>query len=63
MIEPTETVSKQDLDRFVDALIESSKLSPEELKNHPVNLPVSRPDEVKAARDMKVRWDGSTHGN
>ena len=56
MIEPTETVSRMDLDRFAEVFLESADVPEEELKKHPVNLPIGRPDDVKAARDLKVRW-------
>ncbi len=55
MIEPTETESKQTLDRFADALIkiaEEAHQSPELLKEAPHNTPVRRLDEVKAAKDL-----------
>lgn len=57
MIEPTETVSKADLDQYADILLESINVDDSELKSLPKNLPVGRIDEVKAARDMKVKWD------
>ncbi|RME86590.1 MAG: glycine dehydrogenase subunit 2 [Planctomycetota bacterium] len=53
MIEPTETESKQTLDRFAEALRkiwEEAKENPEVLKEAPHNLPVRRLDEVRAAR-------------
>lgn len=56
MIEPTETVSKQDLDRFADIMLEGADVPEVELKKHPVNLPIGRPDDVRAARELKVRW-------
>ncbi|BAB59443.1 glycine dehydrogenase [Thermoplasma volcanium GSS1] len=56
MIEPTETVSKADLDNYADVLIEALKLSDEELKSRPKNTAVRRIDEVKAARDLKLKW-------
>ncbi len=56
MIEPTETVSRRDLDVFADALISASKQDDESLKSHPVNLSVGRIDEVKAARQLKLHW-------
>ena len=55
MIEPTETESKESLDAFVEALIkiaEEAHTNPELLKSAPHNTPVSRLDEVKAARDL-----------
>ncbi|PYB67662.1 aminomethyl-transferring glycine dehydrogenase subunit GcvPB [Thermoplasma sp. Kam2015] len=56
MIEPTETVSKADLDKYADVLISALKVPEEDLKSRPRNTAVSRIDEVKAARDLKVRW-------
>jgi len=55
MIEPTETESKETLDAFVDAMkriAEEARTNPELLKEAPHNTPVSRLDEVKAARDL-----------
>lgn len=60
MIEPTETESKETLDRFVDDMIEIAKLAeenPDFIKNAPVTLSVSRLDETKAARDMVITDD------
>jgi glycine dehydrogenase subunit 2 len=61
MIEPTETFSKAELDRFVDALREISEqayLSPDLVRQTPVNTAVGRLDEVKAAhpRTMALTW-------
>ncbi len=53
MIEPTETESKQTLDAFADALIliaGEAKANPELLHSAPHVTPVSRLDEVQAAR-------------
>jgi glycine dehydrogenase subunit 2 len=55
MIEPTETESKETLDAFADALLKiaaEARSSPELLREAPHNTPVSRLDEVKAARDL-----------
>jgi glycine dehydrogenase subunit 2 len=55
MVEPTETESKETLDAFASAMLEIAALalrSPAELALAPQRTPVSRPDEVKAARDM-----------
>ena len=57
MVEPTETESKQTLDRFVDAMAELAKLaeeSPESFEAMPNNTPVCRLDEVLAARKPDV---------
>jgi len=52
MIEPTETVSLEELDRFVEVLKEISALAyskPEEVREAPKNTAVGRLDEVRAA--------------
>ncbi len=54
MIEPTETESKFTLDYFIDALKDIIRLSKDDLKMAPRNTGVSRPDEVKAVKDMDV---------
>lgn len=57
MIEPTETESKETLDAFCDAMIEIARLAeedPESLHDTPRTTPVSRLDEVKAARELDV---------
>lgn len=54
MIEPTETESKETLDRFADdfrKIIDLAKKDPTRLKEAPRRTPVARPDEVAAARD------------
>jgi glycine dehydrogenase subunit 2 len=59
LIEPTETESKQELDRFVDAMqtiLEEAKTNPDMLRHAPHNQTVSRLDEVKAARELDLRW-------
>jgi glycine dehydrogenase subunit 2 len=55
MIEPTETENKETLDAFADAMIkiaEEAHTNPDLLREAPHNTPVSRLDEVKAARDL-----------
>ena len=59
MIEPTETESPESLDAFVEAMIQiaqEAESDPEVLKTAPHRTPVARLDEVKAARDLKLRW-------
>ncbi|WP_413854176.1 aminomethyl-transferring glycine dehydrogenase subunit GcvPB [Candidatus Ruminimicrobium bovinum] len=59
MIEPTETESKQLLDEFADVLIkiiDESNKTPEVVKAAPVNTPVTRLNEVQAARKPQLRW-------
>lgn len=61
MIEPTETESKESLDGFVSVMRQIAKEieeNPEIVKSAPHNTPVSRLDEVKAAKDLNVRWKG-----
>jgi glycine dehydrogenase subunit 2 len=55
MIEPTETESMQTLDLFADAMLkiaEEAHTHPELLKSAPHDTPISRLDEVKAAKDL-----------
>jgi glycine dehydrogenase subunit 2 len=61
MIEPTETEPKETLDAFCDALIAISKEAvenPDLLHSAPHNTPVRRLDEVSAARNPVLRWQG-----
>lgn len=55
MIEPTETESKEVLDRFVEAMrsiAEEARSNPDVLHEAPHVTPVGRLDEVKAAREL-----------
>jgi len=59
MIEPTETESKETLDRFCDAMIsiaEEARKNPDQVKSAPSTTPVGRLDEVRAARKPDVCW-------
>jgi glycine dehydrogenase subunit 2 len=56
MIEPTETESKETLDRFADVLARIAGEEADFLHEAPHTLPISRPDEVKAAREPMLRW-------
>lgn len=59
MIEPTETENKETLDSFVEALLNiarEARENPEILHDAPNSTPVSRLDEVKAARKPVLRW-------
>ncbi|MBW2976195.1 aminomethyl-transferring glycine dehydrogenase subunit GcvPB [Candidatus Woesearchaeota archaeon] len=61
MIEPTETESKQTLDKFADTMIRIKKEaeeSPELLHNAPSTTPVKRLDAVLAARKPVLKWEG-----
>lgn len=57
MIEPTETESKEELDRFVAAMrsiADEIKNNPDIVINAPHTTPVKRVDEVKAAREQRL---------
>ena len=56
MIEPTETESKETLDAFADALIRIHGEEAQFLQQAPHTLGLSRPDEVRAARQPILRW-------
>jgi len=61
MIEPTETESRETLEAFADTLIAISKeaeADPEKLQHAPYTTPVRRLNEVKAARELDVRYKG-----
>ncbi|MSR73940.1 MAG: aminotransferase class V-fold PLP-dependent enzyme [Planctomycetes bacterium] len=65
MIEPTETESLDELDRFCDALcavVTEAAEDPERLKTAPHTTCVSRVDEVLAARSLDVRWTAAECG-
>ncbi|HVL82530.1 MAG TPA: aminomethyl-transferring glycine dehydrogenase subunit GcvPB, partial [Actinomycetota bacterium] len=59
MIEPTETESKETLDRFVEAMLEIADRAEsgegEHLRTAPHELPVRRLDEARAARQLTLR--------
>ncbi len=59
LIEPTETESKQELDHFLAAMekiMHEIQHQPELLQDAPVTTPVGRLDEVKAARELDLKW-------
>ncbi|MCR4427700.1 MAG: aminomethyl-transferring glycine dehydrogenase subunit GcvPB, partial [Firmicutes bacterium] len=59
MIEPTETESREMLDAFVEAMVkiaEEARSNPNVLHEAPHGTPVSRMDEVRAARQPVLRW-------
>jgi len=56
MIEPTETESKETLDAFAAALLKIVTEDPQFLHDAPHTLGISRPDEVKAAKEPVLRW-------
>jgi glycine dehydrogenase subunit 2 len=65
LIEPSETESKQTLDAFVRAMktiLEEAHAQPETVKTAPHTTPVRRLDDVKAARELDLRWTRPTAG-
>lgn len=59
MIEPTETVPLEMLDRFIDAMLqidEESKTNPDMLHHAPHTTPVSRFNEAAAARELDISY-------
>ncbi len=60
MVEPTETESKETLDEAIEVfcnLYEIAKSEAESLHQAPVTTPVTRLDEVEAARNPKLRYE------
>ncbi|MGA2797578.1 MAG: aminomethyl-transferring glycine dehydrogenase subunit GcvPB [Thermoguttaceae bacterium] len=56
MIEPTETESRATLDAFTEALFRITEEPCDLLHEAPHATPVSRPDEVSAARNPLLKW-------
>ena len=60
MIEPTESFTKSELDRFADAVVAIKELildHPEVLQTAPHFTPIDRVDEVAANRNLILRED------
>jgi glycine dehydrogenase subunit 2 len=57
MVEPTESETKEVLDNFVDVMIKIAKEIEEgvDLHEYPKNTPISRADEVRAARQLDLK--------
>ena len=61
MIEPTETESREELERYAAALVaiaEEVERDPESLAGAPSGAPLGRLDEATAARKPVLRWPG-----
>jgi glycine dehydrogenase subunit 2 len=61
MVEPTETESKRTLDHFVEVMLriaEEATRQPEALAEAPVDAVIRRADEVGAARNPVLAWEG-----
>ena len=62
MIEPTETESKETLDAFIETMIKIAGLAKENpslVTQAPLNMPIKRLDEVRAARQPDLCWKQS----
>jgi glycine dehydrogenase subunit 2 len=60
LIEPTETEAREELDGFVEAMKtiqEEAETNPGLLHEAPHTRPVRRLDEVRAARELDLRWN------
>ncbi len=63
MIEPAESASPEEVTAFCDAMLAIARevdVDPELVKTAPHDTPVRRVDEVRAARQLKVRWRPGT---
>jgi glycine dehydrogenase subunit 2 len=59
LIEPTESEAKEDLDGFIDAMVkiqQEAETEPDTVKSAPHTLPVRRLDDVRAARELDLKW-------
>ena len=59
LIEPTETEDKETLDAFIDALVaiwNEAKVDIAQVKGAPYTMPVRRLDDVRAARQLDLRY-------
>ncbi len=64
LIEPTETETKETLDQFGTVMAEilaEARTQTQQVKSAPHRLPVRRLDDVKAVRELNIRWTGKTH--
>jgi glycine dehydrogenase subunit 2 len=58
MIEPTETETRETLDRFADTLLSIAKEDPQTVRDAPHNTSVRRIDEVYAAKELVLSYLG-----
>jgi glycine dehydrogenase subunit 2 len=62
MTEPTETETRQELDRFCDAMLQIAEEATKDadfVKNAPYATPIRRLDEATASRQLDVRYRGA----
>ena len=63
LIEPTETEAMDALDGYVDAMVKiqaEAESNAEVVKSAPHTLPVRRLDDVRAARELDLRWQAES---
>jgi len=66
MVEPTETESRETLDEAAEvfrSIYKEACENPESLHHAPHNCPIGRPDEVKAARNPRLKYQWDEHEN
>ena len=63
MIEPTETESRETLEKFAKILLAIEHADTESLHDAPMTTPISRPDEVAAARTPILKWTADSAGD
>ena len=59
MIEPTESETKETLDRFSDVMLEINEkinTNPDLIRQTPIKTPVTRLNETKANRELNLKW-------
>lgn len=65
LIEPTETETKASLDRFIAVMkhiaSQTKNGNGESFTQNPVSSPRKKIDEVKAVKELKVRWEASSN--
>jgi len=62
LIDPTETESKEDMDGFIAAMKQihaEATHNKTQVTSAPTTLPVKRLDDVKAARELDLAWNGA----
>lgn len=62
LIEPTETEAKEDLDAFAEAMaaiLAEGKNDSAYVKGAPYTMPVRRLDDVRAAKQLDIRWQAA----
>ena len=63
MVEPTEAEGRETLERFATALLAIADQDADSLHEAPHTTPISRPDEVAAARTPILRWSPAPEGS